>query len=232
MNIEAEDIFLLRTPAFSVSHIIDNAPNDLSNFYLQFLQNNFFQQAIYTASPELYQEAMKWLAGVITDSKKINKLLLSLHRYYLRMCCRCTPYGLLAGCAVGTLSDTTHLQLASYHLHTPHARLDMNCLAEIINTIHAIPGVKKYLQYFCNNSLYKTANTYRYVAYFTKNKIRSYCLASIDASVYTQKILETAVTGASIDLLIAVLADDGISTAEATLFIDELIESQLLITQI
>src|ERR1041385_3426507 len=63
------------------------------------LQQKDFAEAIYFASPVLYDEIIKWNSGTIPEKKKMDKLLYSLHRYLSRMSSRCTPYGLFASCS-------------------------------------------------------------------------------------------------------------------------------------
>ena len=85
---------IVRTPSFPFN-------DDISEeFLIKLLDNAKFIEALYLASPVLYQEAINWKEGKITDSKKLQKIPISLGKYYLRMCSRCTPFGLFAGCGV------------------------------------------------------------------------------------------------------------------------------------
>jgi lantibiotic biosynthesis protein len=231
MTIEPKDIFVLRTPTLPINNILSNASN-LIVHYTHLLADDFFKEAIYTASPELYQQAIKWLKGEITDPRKVQKLMLSLHRYYLRMCSRCTPYGLFAGFAIGTIGNSTALQIGHHNQHTKYSRLDMNYMAELVNAIQKITGVKKYLQYFSNNSLHTSGNKYRYITYQTANKKRQYEVASTLADVYIEKIWQKALDGATIDELIKTLENEEIASTVAALFIDELIENQVLVSEL
>src|SRR5690242_13853657 len=63
------------------------------------LQQPWFREAIYIASPELHDECVRFLKGELQPEKK-QKLILSLARYYARMNSRSTPFGVFAGCSV------------------------------------------------------------------------------------------------------------------------------------
>ena len=98
---------IVRTPSLSFN-------DDISEEFLkQFLDNPTFAEALYLASPVLFQEATNWREGKITDPKKLQKIPISLGKYYLRMCSRCTPFGLFAGCGVVEWSNETKLKLSS-----------------------------------------------------------------------------------------------------------------------
>jgi thiopeptide-type bacteriocin biosynthesis protein len=59
--------------------------------------------------------------SVALQAKPSRKVLLALARYVARMASRSTPFGLLAGCSVGTMSSATNLELpplAGYARHT------------------------------------------------------------------------------------------------------------------
>lgn len=73
---------LIRTPIYPIDDIKSLDFNRPS-----------FAEAIYLASDSLYEDAY--------EKKLLNEnTLLSLTRYYLRACTRCTPYGNFAGCVL------------------------------------------------------------------------------------------------------------------------------------
>ena len=189
-------------------------------------------EAIYIASPELSSELRKWQEGQLISEKDQEKLVLSLFRYLLRMSTRCTPYGLFAGCSTGYTGPVTNIHIQPIAAHKKHCRLDMNYVAELAETIAQIPAVQEQLRYYPNNSIYRTGDTYRYAAFTVKDKFRQYDLTAVHYSVYLKKILEKAAAGATRQALCHHLTDDDITAAEACAFIDELIDSQLLISEL
>jgi thiopeptide-type bacteriocin biosynthesis protein len=233
--IAVKDFYLLRTPLLPVNFLdqFTQIPyKDLSDKIKEIFHDPYLKEAIYIASPELYQELMKWQQGQLSAEKEVQKLVLSLFRYILRMCTRCTPYGLFAGSTTGQFSDSTHIELAHPDLHKKHCRLDMNYVAELVSNISRIPAIQSRLIFYPNNSLYKIADTFRYAAFTIKNKFRHYTLTSVNYTDYLQQILTTAADGASIDQLSSCIISDEISYAEANEFVHELIESQLLISNL
>jgi lantibiotic biosynthesis protein len=192
----------------------------------------YLAEAIYIASPELSNELRKWQNGQQSTDKDLQKLVLSLFRYLLRMSTRCTPYGLFAGCTTGYTGPSTAVYILAADAHRKHCRLDMNYVAELAESIAQLPAVMEQLHYFPNNSIYRTGDTYRYAAFTVKDKFRQYNLTAVNYSPYLEAVLEKATTGATIEALYQHITDDEITAAEAREFIRELIDSQLLISEL
>ncbi|PSL47992.1 thiopeptide-type bacteriocin biosynthesis protein [Chitinophaga niastensis] len=234
---QSENFYIVRTPLLSIS--LPDQLKNVSNTTLaaaikEIFQDAYLQEAIYIASPELYQELEKWQQGSLKNEKEINKLAAALFRYLLRMSSRCTPYGLFAGCATGAPGNHSAITLAGRQQHKKHCRLDMNYVAELAAAITAIPEIKEQLLYFPNNSLYKIGSRYRYAAYTIKNKIRNYYLTSVNSSNYLDKMLRTAEKGATLPAIrnSIVNEEDNISAEEAAAFTDELLQNQLLVSEL
>ena len=98
--------FVFRSPLLPCS----NARLEENNFFL-FTKQAIFKEAIYLASPALYSEMLKWHEGSLTDAKSIDKLQISLYKYYMRMQSRCTPYGLFAGLGMGEWHEQNKIVL-------------------------------------------------------------------------------------------------------------------------
>ncbi|NLR78318.1 lantibiotic dehydratase [Chitinophaga eiseniae] len=233
--IRAENFYVVRTPLLPVNTIqqlshITNAT--LSTVIKDIFQDACLQEAIYIASPELYQEWQKWQHGTGVSEKDQYKLALTLYRYLLRMSTRCTPYGLFAGCATGETADHTSIQLQEKTAHKKHCRLDMNYVAELAAAITATPAIREQLRYYPNNSLYATGAHYRYAAYSIKNKIRTYFLTAVNKSPYLDKMLATAATGARLSEIRNSITSADISAEEAAEFTAELLEHQLLVSEL
>lgn len=233
--IAVKDFYLVRTPLLPINFLDRFADTPFPQLHDQ-LRSTFSQpymlEAIYIASPELYQELLKWQNGQLTGEKEVNKLVLALFRYVLRMCTRCTPYGLFAGCAMGRPAETSGIVLAPPDQYKKHCRLDMNYVAELTAMITRVPGIRQQLTYYPNNSMYKIADTYRYAAFSIKNKFRQYDLTSVNCTPYLDTVLATAAGGASIGSLCNSITSDDITEEEATEFIQELIDSQLLVSEL
>jgi thiopeptide-type bacteriocin biosynthesis protein len=231
----AKEFYLLRAPFLPLNFLeqfeeLNHAElNDkLKEIFMDFM----LQEAIYIASPELFQEFQKWQQGSLKEKKEVDKLISSLFRYLLRMCTRCTPYGLFAGCSLGDFSTTSQITIGHSTQHRKHSRLDMNYVAELVAMINQIPEVREQLYYYPNNSLYKMANKYRYAEYTIINKYRSYGLTAINCSEYLDKIINDARKGATLTELANNIVSDEITKEEAKEFILELVQHQILVSEL
>ncbi len=231
--LSVKDFYLLRSPLLPVSFLHqfqEMKYSQLGEKLKDIFSEESLQEAIYIASPELYQEFSKWMDGHLSD-EKANKLQLSLFRYLLRMSTRCTPYGLFAGCTTGAIESSTKIILSNPEYHKKHCRLDMNYVAELANAIAGIPEIRQQLNFYPNTSLYKIADKLRYAEYTLANKIRSYYLTEVNVSSYLEKILHSATNGATLSALAETIVDEEISLEDAKEFIGDLVNSQILVSE-
>ena len=205
--------------------------DDISEQFLKdFLENATFAEALYLASPVLFQEAMNWKEGKISDPKKLLKIPFSLGKYYLRMCSRCTPFGLFAGCGVVEWGEETDLLLS---LNTQRkTRLDMHFAGALSQKLAEIPEIKNSLKFFLNSSLYRVGEEIRYIEYSYADGQRKHQISAITWSEYIQLVLDLCKFGKTIHELVPALLDDDISEQDAIGFIEQLIDSQLLVSEL
>lgn len=215
---------IVRTPSLPFN-------DDISEEFLkQLLDNPVFVEALYLASPILLQEAINWREGKITDPKKLQKIPISLGKYYLRMCSRCTPFGLFAGCGVAEWSDETNLKLSSKK--SRKTRLDMHFTGALAQKLAEIPEIKYSLKFSPNSSVYRVGEDIRYIEYNYVDGQRKHQISAITWSEYIQLVLDMCKFGKTIQEIIPDLIDDEISKEDATAFVEELIESQLLVSEL
>lgn len=230
--------FILRTPLFPLSFIkkITSKDNISSEEVKELCNIPVISEAIYIASPPLFYEMQKWLKGEMGDGKKAKKKIAKLNggiiRYLLRMSTRCTPFGLFAGFTTGKFSDLTKIDLLEKNHYISHTRLDMNYLCALAMDISKNDDFKDKLRFYPNNSIYKIGKQLRYVEYKYINSRRYHNIVAVDNSEYIQKVLGKAKKGALIYDLAEILVEDEISYDEAYDFIEELIESQLLLSEL
>jgi hypothetical protein len=192
--------------------------------------NQQVQEAIYIASPVLYAELQKYLAGTIFDKEEKQRIESTLYRYISRMSSRCTPFGLFAGCSVGYVNgDKTHIASGNFNRHT---RLDMYFLCTLSQELSKQPDIKKSIRYYPNTTLYPLGKNYRYVEYWYMKSRRVHQISSVEYSIYLNAILKKTKKGALIEDLISYLTRDKIKRDEAQKFIDELIDSQIIVSEL
>ena len=215
---------IVRTPSLPFN-------DDISEEFLkQFLDNPTFVEALYLASPVLFQEAINWKNNRITDPKKLQKIPISLGKYYLRMCSRCTPFGLFAGCGVVKWDEETNLKLAFETKRK--TRLDMHFAGALAQKLAEIPEIKFSLKFSPNSTVYQVGEEIRYIEYSYVNGQRKHQITAITWSDYIQLVLNLCKFGNTIKEIVPNLIEDDISEEEATNFVEKLIESQLLLSEL
>lgn len=140
---------IVRTPFFPLEDLFDARLEDILN-------NPGFREALYIASPEL--------AGQVFDqSREISEeLKLAVWRYFNRMCFRCTPYGIFAGCGKATWSDKTSVIRNPTHMRR-RTRLDKEYFAALVKKQEIEKKLFFRLKLSLNNTLYQVGNQVRMI---------------------------------------------------------------------
>jgi hypothetical protein len=209
--------FLFRTPFFSFE--------ELGNFETQ--QNSqVFKEMLQLASPDLYEE--------INEEDKTDRAIYSSYRYFQRACTRSTPFGLFAGCSMGTIGEKTEIILSDIDEYRRKTRPDMNYICALIQGIEKNKNIRTQLKYFPNTSIYKVGDDFRYVEYGYVGTRRFNRISSAESTDYLEQTLTLAKNGAEFSLLASSLVneDEEISEDDAVEYIHELIDSQLLISEL
>ena len=226
--------FVVRAPLLSFSFFEKlTSKQNISDDELKELFNKAeIKEAIFLATPILFYELQKWLDNKIEDNNKIDRLKYSLLKYISRMSSRCTPFGLFAGCAVGELGFTTSIILDDISTHSRHTRLDMNYLVGLSQNIVKQENIKNQILFFPNTSIYKSGNQLRYVEYEYVDSVRHHHVMAVEDSIYLQKILKASKRGMLMKDIIDLLVNDDNSLNEVTEFVEDLILSQILISEL
>ena len=218
-----DERLVLRTPRYPLT-VLNNGMD-----VQKLLHDNAFLEAIYLASPVLYEACIKWRDGHITGKKEIEKLSRSLFKYYIRMSSRCTPFGLFSGCSVVSWNpEATAVTVQGMQRHT---RLDMHYLCALAAQLAMLPGIHQKLLYYPNSSVYTIGDELRYVEYLYTNGRRIHQISAVQASEYLQRVVSAAGNGATIQQLGSLLVSASITAAEAQAFIEELIQAQVLVSE-
>lgn len=225
--------YVLRTPLFPINYIykiLDDNFNETE--FLKIFDDSTLRESIYLASPALYKRLLDWKNNSISDSKELELLCISFFKYLSRISTRCTPFGLFAGCTVGYFGDETKICISNLTKLRRHTRLDMNYLCSLVQDLIKIPEIKNSVLFYPNSSIFISNNQIRYVEYKYINGTRNYFVMGVANSPYLQKVIQKAQKGELINNLIEVLVDKDVCLDEATDFINELIDSQLLVSQL
>ncbi len=225
------DRFVLRSPLYPLEfleHISGDSPFD-EETARELCRQADIREAILLASPDLYAEMQRFLAGQLSEPKAIRRFCFSLQRYAVRLSMRCTPFGLFAGFCCGHWSDADDIRLAPRSQYRRHTRLDMHYLCALALDLAKKPELAGHLSYFPNSSLHRVGDQYRYVEYrYFKNR-RTHHIVAVDHTDYLARVLDKADGGSTLDLLADLLLIEDVERDEAMTYIHELIDNQVLV---
>lgn len=227
--------FCLRTPLLSLDfyHDLTGEKNITPEKYKAIWDNAVIREAVFLASPELFEALEKWFDGSLTDTGKIQRLQHTFLKYLSRMSSRCTPFGLFAGCSTGIFGQTTRIELKPYTENSRQTRFDMNFLVALSQKLSGEARIRKQLLWYPNTSLYKIGKQYRYVEYtYNQHNKREHSIEALTHTSYLEAVLTGAASGKRIAELVPLLVTDDITPGEAEAFIEELIENQVLVSEL
>jgi thiopeptide-type bacteriocin biosynthesis protein len=190
------------------------------------------REALFVASPDLEERFDRWLQEPDSDAgRKIERALV---RYFARMAGRATPFGLFAGCSVGTVTVESRLVLAARARYKRHTRLDMDYLVILTDALARVPDVRCNLAFAVNTSLHATPGRFRYFEVRRDGKGWTHHQVALEASSYLVATLARAAGGAKLEALEEVLLahDPEASQQEAEEYIAGLIDNQVLVSEL
>ncbi|AQW90783.1 TPA: lantibiotic dehydratase family protein [Elizabethkingia anophelis] len=236
------DDYVIRTPLFSRKEFHKHAnKNEISNAELKIIYNNpVFKEAISLASPYLHKQLCKWLESEKEHNfQKQQKLKNSLLKYYSRMSTRSIPFGLFTRVGLGkfnkSVSKLPDLKGNQKNIMSDLVRdtkLDMHFLVGLSQFFVKVPNIRKQLLFFPNSSIYKIRNRIRYIEYEFVNGKREYIISSAQLSQELKNVLDCSNEGKTIQELSNILINDDIPEEEAIIFINELIDNQVLVSEL
>lgn len=222
---------VFRRPLMKFSDLIGLlGPDDFANLFEVYFKNQFIQEAIFIASPDLYHELEK-LRG---NNTKPQKMGISLLRYLMRMSTRSTPFGLFAGFGISNIENNQQT------MHVPGdfkriTKLDMQYILSLCHYLSNEEAIFDNSLYSSNSSLYVVGNQYRYVEYFINKKhLKTHILSSIDQSEIIDSIYVFTKSGRRIEEIVDhvqnLLDDDEVDKIQILDFVKSLIKEQFLVT--
>lgn len=206
--------FIFRTPFY---------PMQWLDKWEQISDTSVFKEAIFLASPDLLDSSL-----FIKEKKGIERRNTALYKYFSRACTRCTPFGLFAGCSVGTVGQETQIELEVQENYRRCTRLDMQYLCALIQKFEQNPAIRSQLYFYPNDSLYELGGKLRYIEYYYEKNRRVHQTSAIEASDYVSAVLERAKNGAKLEELAQSIENENISKEEAIEFVTEMVDAQLL----
>ncbi|MGE8536620.1 MAG: lantibiotic dehydratase family protein [Chryseobacterium sp.] len=194
-----------------------------------------FQEAIYLASPHLFEELKKWINSEKELSfKEHQKLKHTFLKYYSRMSTRSTPFGLFAGVNLGKFRDDASILADNTTIihQIRDTKLDMHFLIGLSDHFVKTSEIREQLLFFPNNSIYKIGNKIRYIEYQYSEGKREHIISSAQISDELQNILDFSRQGKTIHQITEILINSEITIEDAVEFVEELINNQILVSEL
>lgn len=199
------------------------------------------REALFCASPSLDQAIDAWLTD--PSSARARGVTPILVRYLARMCGRATPFGLFSSCAIGRVStnEATALPIDGVAGVRRHTRLDMHYLTDLVEALQRQPALRAVLRYRPSTGLVRVGEHVHLAESDTERGARKYKLVSLDASAELDSALAAAASGAlPDDIARAVVRENATQRSDdadedhavARAFVDELIDSQVLVSEL
>ena len=222
----------MRTPVLSFSSYHTNINSKELNFQ-KILSNPILIDAILLASPTLHKQILRWQKGELTSNKQIEKLKLSILKYYTRMSSRCTPFGLFAACSNGSFvkDKIDEFPIVDSDI-VKITKFDNTFLSLLINELLKNNSIKEQILFYPNTSLYKIGNHFRYIEYKIENSKRKYSLEGFSNNTDIKSILKYFKNGKKISEVADKIGNNENPKEEVIEFINTLISNQILISEL
>ena len=236
MSFEPSGFFVLRAPLLSIDawqRWGDDADLEGQRAFIRaHLERPEIREALALASRSLQDSLASWTRD--PDSEGGQKVERALVRYLSRMSTRPTPFGLFAGCGVGELGDRTEVRVPSLAAHRRHTRLDNDYLVQLTEDLLRRPSVRQHVRYRPNNSLCEHGEQLRYVEPQRAGQDRTYSLVVLESNEFVSIAVERARDGATASEIARALvaSDPEVDLEEASGFVDSLIDSHILISDL
>ncbi|MDQ8091284.1 MULTISPECIES: lantibiotic dehydratase [Bacillus amyloliquefaciens group] len=155
--------FLVRTPTLSLNDYYNNMKDiktkkALNDWVLNLINNSIIMEAIYVASPSLYQSLQIW--NNINDHKRKEQIAISLNNYLIRMTSRTTPFGLFSSVTVGEFGNETSININPLNNVIKRCKPDMQWVYKLVRELENDNSIFIELNVMCNQLVEKVGNRY------------------------------------------------------------------------
>ena len=188
------------------------------------------REALYIASPGLDEQIDRWVAEARTDTG--GKIDVTLYKYFSRMSGRSTPFGLFAGCSLGTIGAAHEIHLASRDRYRRLTELDSGHAAALGDALVRTLGDSVIVR--PNGSLYAAAGRLRYFAAEQRPTGPVFRMEALTADAPLHAALARARDGATLfDVSRAVAsAVNDVPAADVEDYVRELLARKILVADL
>jgi lantibiotic biosynthesis protein len=198
------------------------------------------RRALYIASASLDEAIPYWERD--PNSKKGLQVERALVRYMARMCARATPFGLLSGCSVGTISPRASadqrcvLQLGQIKDYRLTTRLDFDFLECQAHRWGCDEGIRNNLRYWPNPTLHTAGGGLHYLETRFEGDERRFHFIRLGRDALLDAVISRAGEGATLEELVhslrLVLSSEDVGEAAITDYVSELIDNDVLVSDL
>lgn len=229
-KLEPHDFVLFRRPLFPyrmlrrINMRLAQNPGSFKSVLCKAYKRHVLREALYLASPELYDSLLKLEKTASTEPGE-QKVMLSLYKYIVRATSRCTPFGLFAGYFPATLSEYSHIRFTGRI--KKHTTLSAQVLQQIAGQLRGTdPDDTVYL----NSSLYPNGASLRFSQrVVSQNGSSEFVLKEVHADQFLIAAKSAALHGATASTVADALTREGLSHWEAADFVSKLRAEQILV---
>jgi thiopeptide-type bacteriocin biosynthesis protein len=167
---------------------------------------------------------------IVSEKEKL-KIRLSLLRYLKRMSFRCTPFGTSAGISIGGISKNTGISICKPLESNRLIRPDMFFLGQVYQMVLNDVPLRKKLLFSKNNTLFLSNDEIRYYEY-SYEPYRTYKISSVESVPILALICSICEYPVAYQSLLTKIVSEGYEPLEASDYLDQLIDSKLLISNL
>ncbi|RAJ21009.1 lantibiotic dehydratase [Pedobacter cryoconitis] len=228
------DFYLIRTPSFSIDSLyaLNKYLQDQDiNAVKQTFSNDFFLKAIYFSSRDFYKIAKFWIDDDAVIFNSEDRVLITLYKYYNRICSRSTPYGLFAGFALGkTSKQPSKISFCKENFFDSIFRTDMLFLNRLKKEILKQEENTKIL-FYPNNTIYQFGDKLRFIEWDDDN---NYKISEITNNSLIAEIIDSSKKGINKSDICAIINKqyEELEHPEIADYIDTIISSKILVDQL
>lgn len=234
--------FVLRAPLLSYSEFekwnqvcLDAGPCALERG-LDWLRERFREplarEALGIASATLAERFDAWVVKPTTRDG--DRIVFPLSRYLTRMATRSTPFGLFAGCALGTIANSNRLTVDTPYRNFRCTRLDTGLLVQVARSLAKDADLRQALRFRPNSSMTSDARRIQYAAEELAGSQRRYVLVELERTGALTAALNAAATAADFRTIALAVreAEPDVDMEEADEYVSELVDAQALVSDL
>ena len=223
---------VVRHPIQPINHYhrIPKDKDGMLAFIKLLFEDKVFKEGIYLASPELYTYWKRMVHGTYPEDK-VEDLMYSILKYYIRASTNCVPFGLFASYSIQDINSNTEQKVSSASFER-FTNIDSTFVNAIIKYLKTHKQINDSLTYSINDTIIQTSKHCRYIEGTDDGEHKKFTLSSLETNPVLNLILEQCeIKRRTRKELENIIFDhvEGVIMDEIKDFVNQIIDAQLLI---